>query len=97
MCCSAPFRWPRTQRTTQSSAQWQTEVTCAWCYRGPRSPTYTAAAVAQSLMRMQVSTDEEVVGVGLAGPGPVVDEPPRAQAVDLAELVLVERVLDRGL
>ena len=42
-------------------------------------------------------TEYEVIRIRLAGPRPVVDQPPRAQAVHLAELVLVERVLDRGL
>jgi len=50
-----------------------------------------------SLLRIQILTDEEVARVGFAGPGPVVDEPPRAQAVHLAGAVLVERVLDRRL
>ena len=47
--------------------------------------------------RRRRSRDDEVVGVGRAGPGPVVDEPPRAQRVDLAVRVLEERVLDRRL
>ena len=42
-------------------------------------------------------TEYEVVRIRLAGPRPVVDEPPRAQDVHLAEAVLVERMLDRGL
>ena len=42
-------------------------------------------------------TDDEVVGIEVAGPRPVVDEAPRAQRVHLAEAVLVERVLDRRL
>ena len=42
-------------------------------------------------------TDYEVVGIRLTGPGPVVDEAPRAQRVNFAEAVLEERMLDRGL
>src|ERR1700760_4012144 len=43
------------------------------------------------------SPQNEVVEVGLPGPTPVVDQPPRAEAVDLAEGVLEERMLDRRL
>src|SRR5664279_2097760 len=41
--------------------------------------------------------EDEVLRVGCAGPGPIVDQAPWTQGVDLAVHVLVERVLDREL